>query len=120
MTTTAEPHVTDPNTFAALADALEAAAEATDRAQSDATTAAKFQSSLGKGAYYTTYGVSYGVVFSGVFLKELLPAESSLRRGFEQGVTDGAKAALGALTRFHALPEDALAEVQAPAGTAQP
>lgn len=116
-----EPQVSEPSPFATLAEALEAAAAAS--AQSDATgpvkaAAAKFQSGVGKGAYYTTYGVSYGVVFSGVFLKELLPDHSSLRRGLEQGARDGAKAALGVWGRFDALPDDALVNEGAPAAGA--
>ncbi len=124
MTTTGDPHVFDPNLFVALAQALGDAASSPDGAQSDGTTSAKatvakLQSGVGKGAYYTTYGLSYGIVFSGVFVRQLLPSESSLRRGFEQGVTDGAKAAFGALARFNALPEDALDVQAAPAGATQ-
>ena len=119
--TTSQSQVSESAPLEVLAEALEAAAAATAGAEGTDVDAAvaRFQSSVGKGAYYTTYGLSYGVVFTGVFLKELLPAESSLRRGFEQGVTDGAKAALGAMARFHALPEDALAAEPAPAGPPQ-
>jgi hypothetical protein len=46
------------------------------------------------------------VVFGGVFLKELLPANNSLRRGFEQGVQDGSRAAVEAVARIHTVPED--------------
>jgi len=126
MTTSSEPQVSEPHPSAVLlAEALEAAAAAaaTDDARPDAvaftrSAAARFQSGVGKGAYYTTYGVSYGVVFTGVFLKELLPSESSLRRGFERGVADGAKAAMGVWERFYALPDDALTNEGAPAEAA--
>lgn len=124
MTTTSEPQVSETHPSAELlAEALEAAAAADGSARTDATsftqtTAGKLQSSIGKGAYYTTYGVSYGVVFTGVFLKELLPSESALRRGFEQGVADGARAAMGVWERFYALPDDALVNEDAPAGAA--
>ena len=125
MTTSSEPQVSEPHPSAELlAEALEAAAAAadgsapTDTTSFTRTAAARFQSSIGKGAYYTTYGVSYGVVFTGVFLKELLPSESSLRRGFEQGVADGAKAAVGVWERFYALPDDALVNDDAPAEAA--
>ena len=41
--------------------------------------------------YYAAYGMSYGLVFSGVFLKELLPASNPLRRGFEDGAAAAAR-----------------------------
>jgi hypothetical protein len=83
------------NPLSVLGEALDAAAESIGDARADATESAKIaarkvQSGVGTGAYYTAYGVSYGLVFSGVFLKELLPANNVIRRGFE----DGAQAAI--------------------------
>jgi len=119
MTTYSEPQVSDSEPSTVLTQALETVAGSVGEAGTDATAsshtaAATFQSGLGKGAYYTTYGV----VFTSVFLKELLPTESSLRRGFEQGVADGAKAAMSVWGRFYALPDDALVNETAPAGAA--
>jgi hypothetical protein len=111
MTTTPNDQSSTSNPISVLGEALEAAAGSVHDARADATAsakiaAAKVQSGIGKGAYYTAYGVSYGVVFSGVFLKELLPADSSIRRGFEEGGQDGTKAAIGAVARIHALTEE--------------
>jgi hypothetical protein len=83
------------NPLSVLGEALDAAAESIGDARADATESAKaaarkVQSGVSTGAYYTAYGVSYGVVFSGVFLKELLPVNNVIRRGFE----DGAQAAI--------------------------
>jgi hypothetical protein len=108
-----EPHAPSAsNPLSVLGEALEAAAESVNDARADATAsakvaAAKVQSGVSQGAYYAAYGASYGFVFSGVFLKELLPADSSIRRGFEQGGQDGAKAAVGAVAKIHTLREDA-------------
>jgi hypothetical protein len=73
-----------------LGEALESAAEtfgdATTNARASAKVAAKkVRETLSAGAYKSAYGVSYGVVFGGVFLKELLPENNVLRRGFEEG-----------------------------------
>lgn len=80
----------DESELSALGDALEAAAGSISEARSNASVTARaaarrVKSGIGSGAYYTAYGLSYGVVFTGVFLKELLPAENALRRGFEEG-----------------------------------
>jgi hypothetical protein len=96
------------NPISVLGEALEAAASSVHDARADASASAKVaavkvQSGLSKGAYYAAYGVSYGVVFTGVFAKELLPEGSSVRRGFEQGVNDGAQAAIGAAAKIHTL-----------------
>jgi len=45
-------------------------------------------------------------VFTGVFLKELLPANNALRRGFERGIEDGAKAGTLAAARIYASPDE--------------
>ena len=100
----------ESNPFTVLGEALEAAADSIGDARTDATAsakvaAAKVQSGVSAGAYYTAYGVSYGLVFSGVFIKELLPTNSSIRRGFEQGYSDGSKAAVGAVAKITAGPE---------------
>ena len=106
-----DPRASEANPDEKVAAALEAAADAiSDAARSDATAAAnvaaaKLRSGVSAGAYYSAYGVSYGVVFSGVFLKELLPLDSSIRRGFEQGVQDGSKAAIDTVARIHVVAE---------------
>ena len=110
-TNSTEFHPSEANPFTVLGDALEAAADSVGDARADATASAKaaatkVRSGVSAGAYYTAYGASYGVVFGAVFLKELLPADTALRRGFERGVEDGAKAAIGAVARLNAAPED--------------
>jgi len=105
MTTpTSRSESSDANPLAALGEALEAAAESIGGAQSDArahatesakAAAIKVQSGVGTGAYYAAYGISYSLVFSGVFIRELLPVNNPIRRGFE----DGAVAAYDAATR---------------------
>jgi hypothetical protein len=102
MTTASES-----NPFSVLGEALDAASESIGDARADATASAKLaahkvQSGVGVGAYYAAYGVSYGVVFSGVFLKELLPANNVIRRGFE----DGAEAAIKSAVNLRAVHED--------------
>jgi hypothetical protein len=102
-TNTSVSQTAESNPFSVLGEALEAAAESVGDARSDASAsakvaAAKVQSGVTTGAYYAAYGVSYGLVFSGVFLKELLPANNVVRRGFE----DGAEAAIDAAARLHA------------------
>jgi hypothetical protein len=109
------------NALSALGEALDAASVSVSHARADATesaklAAAKVQSGVSVGAYYTAYGVSYGLVFTGVFLKELLPISSPIRRGFE----DGAVAAIDAAeTRRAALTSGdvpALEEPHVPSG----
>jgi hypothetical protein len=99
------------NTFSALGEALESAAQYVSGA--GATAGASVKAAAGKsgaavsvGSYKAAYGLSYGVVFAGVFLKELLPNGSSVRRGFE----DGADAAFDAIEARKAPvePEEAL------------
>jgi hypothetical protein len=92
--------------LSALGEALDAASISVGHARADATesaklAAAKVQNGVSVGAYYTAYGVSYGFVFTGVFLKELLPINNPIRRGLE----DGAVAAIDAVeSRRAALP----------------
>ncbi len=81
-----------------LGDALKSAAEtwgdATANPRESAKAAArKVKDSAGTGVYKSAYGLSYGIVFSAVFLKELLPESSLVRRGFEEGA-ESAKAAV--------------------------
>jgi len=105
-----QPRGSEANPSDEASPALKAAADAVSDARSDAAASAKVaaaqvRSGVSAGAYYSAYGVSYGVVFSGVFLKELLPIDSSIRRGFEQGVQDGSAAAVEAVARLHVVPE---------------
>ena len=106
--------------LSALGEALDAASVSVSHARADATesaklAAAKVQSGVSVGAYYTAYGVSYGLVFTGVFLKELLPINNPVRRGFE----DGAVAAIDAAESRRALTSGdspALEEPPVPSG----
>jgi hypothetical protein len=86
---------TDP--LSVLGDALESAAEtfgeATANARASAKVAArKAERLFSAGVYKGAYGISYALVFGAVFIKELLPEDNVLRRGFEEG----AEAALDA------------------------
>jgi len=97
MTTTTT--ATDANPLSVLGEALDAASESIGDARADATASAKaaalkVQTGVSTGAYYAAYGVSYGVVFSGVFLKELLPTNNAIRRGFEDGADAAIKTAV--------------------------
>ena len=105
--TTNTTEASQSNAFSALGEALESAAESVDHARADATASAKLaarrvQFGVNAGAYYAAYGVSYGLVFSGVFLKELLPSNNPVRRGFE----DGAAAAIDAAAHTLAALEE--------------
>jgi hypothetical protein len=76
--------------LAGLGDAFEAAAESIGDARSSASeqaqiAARRVKSGVSSGAYHAAYGLSFGVVFGAVFLKELLPENNALRRGFEEG-----------------------------------
>jgi hypothetical protein len=84
--------------LSALGDALDAAAESIGHARADATESAKLaaarvQVGVSSSAYYAAYGLSYGLVFGGVFIKELLPANNPIRRGFEDGANAAFEAA---------------------------
>jgi hypothetical protein len=118
MTTASES-----NPFSVLGEALDAASDSIGDARADATASAKLaaqkvQSGVGAGAYYAAYGVSYGVVFSGVFLKELLPANNAIRRGFE----DGAEAAIRSAVNLRAAGADELDALEdgSPVGAGEP
>lgn len=125
MTTTVKPaSASESNPFSVLGEALDAASQSIGDARADATASAKaaalkVQSTVGTGAYYAAYGVSYGVVFSGVFLKELLPTNNAVRRGFEDGAQAAIKSAVNLRTGRQALEERAL-EVGSPDGAGEP
>ncbi len=114
MTTTIKPAgASESNPFSALGEALDAASQSVSDARADATASAKaaalkVQSTVGAGAYYAAYGVSYGVVFSGVFLKELLPTNNAIRRGFEDGAQAAIKTAVHLRSGRKALEEKAI------------
>ena len=83
--------------FHILGDTLESAAETFEEATANAHDSAKraavvTKSALGKALYNACYGISYGAVYSSVFLVELLPDGSTLKKGF----TEGAESALEA------------------------
>ena len=74
-----------------MESAAESFEEATNGAQESARRAAQTtRRVVGKGLFKMFYGVSYGLVFSGVYVTELLPEDSSLRHA----LTEGAEAAL--------------------------
>ena len=92
MTTKTEK-AAETNAFSALGEALESAAEKFEEGTSVARQSAKEAAQATRkvfagGVYNTAYWVSYGFVYSTVYLTELLPAESSFRRGLEEGATD--------------------------------
>ena len=92
-TTTYAPtdEIRDESIFETSAHAISDAA--VDARASAKAAAQSVKDGVGRGAYKAAFGVSFGVVFTGVFLTELLPVQSSLRRGLE----DGAGAALDAI-----------------------
>lgn len=96
----------ETNAFSALGEALETAAERFEEGSSQARESAKkaagtVKRAFGVGVYNTAYWVSYGAVFSSVFLTELLPENSTLRRGLEEGA-DAALEAHGKLVEVEA------------------
>lgn len=114
MTTNAYSDASQANGLSELGEALESAANSIEHARADATKSAKLaarrvQFGVNQGAYYTAYGISYSLVFAGVFLKELLPVSSPIRRGFE----DGAVAAVGAAERTAAVLAEGSAAAEA-------
>lgn len=117
MTTTAKP-ATESNPLSVLGEALDAASQSIGDARADATASAKaaalkVQTTVGTGAYYAAYGVSYGVVFSGVFLKELLPNNNAIRRGFEDGAQAAVKSAVNIRAGRRVLEESSAADESA-------
>ena len=92
MTTKTEK-AAETNAFSALGEALESAAEKFEEGSTVARESAKNAAQATRkvfagGVYKTAYWVSYGFVYSTVYLTELLPEESSFRRGLEEGATD--------------------------------
>jgi hypothetical protein len=92
MTTKTEK-AAETNAFSALGEALESAAEKFEEGSSVARQSAKNAAQATRkvfagGVYNSAYWVSYGLVYSTVYLTELLPEDSSFRRGLEEGATD--------------------------------
>lgn len=113
----------DTSPLSVLGEALESAAEAFGDATSDARASAKVaarkvQQTFRKGIYKSAYGISFGLVFGAVFLVELLPEDSSLRRGFEDGATDALDAI--ASRKVQALPAGSAEELEEAAPGAGP
>jgi hypothetical protein len=80
--------------FAAVGDAIAAAAEAMRKSTSDARAAASHavpavRTTLAKGVYVATYYISYGVVAAALSIGRLVPPDSALA----YGIRDGAAAA---------------------------
>jgi hypothetical protein len=80
----------EADAFSALGEMFESAAETIgDFAASSRDRAAKAARSasdaVSAGVYKGAYGTSYVLVFGAVFLTDLLPLRSALRRGFEEG-----------------------------------
>ena len=76
--------------FSMIADALESAAESFEEATANAPDSARraarvTKRALGAGVYKAFYGLSFGIVYSGVFITELLPEKSSVRRALVEG-----------------------------------
>ena len=89
MSTKAKTAV-DTNAFADLGDALGSAAERFESGAADARESAKraagsAQRAAKVGLYNVAYGMSYGLVYATVFMTELLPKDSTFRRGLEEG-----------------------------------
>lgn len=93
MTTTSHT----PKPFSMMADALESAADTFEQAAANAPESARraarvTKRALGMGIFKAFYGISYGIVYSGVFITELFPEQSTVRRA----LTEGAEAAIDA------------------------
>jgi len=93
MTTSAHT----PKPFSMMADALESAADTFEQAAANAPESARraarvTKRALGIGVFKAFYGIAYGLVYSGVFVTELLPEQSTVRRA----LTEGAEAAISA------------------------
>jgi hypothetical protein len=93
MTTTSHT----PKPFSMMADALESAADSFEQAAANAPESARraarvTKRALGIGVFKAFYGIAYGLVYSGVFVTELLPEQSTVRRA----LTEGAEAAISA------------------------
>jgi len=89
MSTTAQK-TAEANPFSSLGEALGSAAERFEEGASHARDSAKHDAgsthrAVKVGLYNAAYGISYGLVFSTVYLTELLPKDSTIRRGLEEG-----------------------------------
>lgn len=76
--------------FSVLGDTLESAAESFEEATANSKDSAKraaatTKRALANGVHKTAYGLAYGIVYSAVFVNELMPKGSLIRRGFEEG-----------------------------------
>jgi hypothetical protein len=115
MTTQEKTKVVDAGAFSAFGETLETVAVRVKEGAATVSHSAKQASgTVGRaftvGIYNTAYWTSYGVVYTTVFLKELLPADNTLRRGLEEG----AVAALEARGKAHASEQGDEEEVVAP------
>ena len=84
MSTTAQK-TAEANPFSSLGEALGSAAERFEEGASHARDSAKHAAgsthrAVKVGLYNAAYGISYGLVFSTVYLTELLPKVSTIRR----------------------------------------
>ncbi len=98
-----------------MADALESAAESFEEATANAPESARraarvTKRALGAGIFKAFYGVSYGLVYSGVFLTELLPEGSSVRRA----LVEGAEAAISSRQKRRKTIKDMPAATEEP------
>lgn len=105
--------------FSVLGDTLETAAETFEEAtansrESAVRAAATTKRALGIGVHKTAYGLSFGLVFTAVFITEMLPKDSLIRRGF----LDGTEAALESRRKAKAAREAAKKKVKAEAAPA--
>jgi hypothetical protein len=90
--------------FHILGDTLESAAETFEEATANASDSAKraaeiTKSALSSALYKTCYGIAFGAVYSSVFLVELMPEGSNLKRGFTEGAESAIEARKKATTR---------------------
>src|ERR1700761_5323358 len=76
--------------FSVLGDTLESAAESFEEATSNSRDSAKraaatTKRAIGIGVHKAAYGIAFGLVYSAVFITEMLPKGSLIRRGFIEG-----------------------------------
>jgi hypothetical protein len=87
---TTKTQTVESNPFAAIGEVLETAAsrfeEGTSNARENAKHAAdSTKKAVTSGLYNGSFGLSYGIVFATVYVTELLPKDSVVRRGLEDG-----------------------------------
>jgi hypothetical protein len=88
MATKSKKKVGDGGAFSSIANALDSASKTLTASIPQASikkATQGFTQSFQDGVYNSSYGFSYGLIYSGVFLTELLPEDSTIRRGFEEG-----------------------------------